>query len=307
MNPFKYSNDNKRYYTLSYYNKTHGMSAYKAVIDAGFTCPNIDGSRGRGGCIFCSGGSGYFTASPLLSVEKQLDIELERIRKKHADAAVIAYFQAHTNTYAPLDLLRGLFEKAIAHEGVCGLSIATRADCLPADILDYLAGLSKRTYLTVELGLQTIHEKTASLINRCHNYDEFVDSFMALKERGIRTCVHIINGLPGEDKAMMLATARELGALKPEAVKLQLLHVIRGTRLESLYNSGEYTPMTRDEYVDAVVGQLELLPAETVIERITGDGDKTSLVAPTWSADKLRVLAAIDKELERRNTWQGRL
>ncbi len=226
MNPFPYSDDNKRYHTLSYYNKKRGINARKAALDAGFTCPNIDGSRGRGGCVFCSGGSGYFTAGPALNIRSQLEGELERIRRKDPEATAVAYFQAHTNTYAPLNRLRELFETALGCKGVSGLSIATRPDCLPEEVLEYLGELSERTSLTVELGLQTVHDETAEQINRCYPYSVFEAAFSALKARGIRVCVHLINGLPGEDEEMMVESARRLGILSPDAVKLQLLHVI---------------------------------------------------------------------------------
>ena len=306
MNPFIFSDDNKRYHTLSYYNRKNNLSAMKAVLNAGFTCPNIDGSRGRGGCIYCGGGSGYFTTGADVDIKSQIDAELIRIREKKPDAMAVAYFQAHTNTYAPIDRLREVYEAALECEGVCGISIATRADCLPSETLDYLEELSHRTYLTVELGLQTVHDETAALINRCHTFSEFKEGFSALKERGIRKCVHLINGLPGESEEMMVESARILGELCPDAVKIHLLHVIRDTRLYEFYNRGLYDPMTLEEYINTVVRQLELLPPETVIERLTGDGDKSTLVVPLWSCDKIRVLGSIDKALAERNTWQGK-
>jgi radical SAM protein (TIGR01212 family) len=306
MNLFQYSDDNKRYHTLSYYNRQHGIAAYKASIDAGFTCPNIDGSCGTGGCIYCDGGGSYFSADASVPITRQLDSELSRIRSKHPDARVIAYFQAHTNTYAPVEKLRELFEPAIEHEGVCGISIATRADALPNDVLDYLSLLNSRTNLTVELGLQTIHDSTAVRINRCHSYEDFLAGFQALKNRGIRTCVHLINGLPGEDERMMVESATALGRLKPDAVKIHSLHVIKGTFLEKMHTAGLYLPLTFESYADIVVRQLEVLPPETVIERITGDGDKQKLIAPIWSKDKIRVLGTIDKLMAERCTWQGK-
>lgn len=306
-NPFRYSSDNKRYHTLSFHNKSLGISAYKAVLDAGFTCPNIDGTRGTGGCIFCSGGSGYFTAGSGLAIEEQLKRELERIRRKRPSARAIAYFQAHTNTYAETSRLRELYERALAVEGVCGISIATRCDALGAETLEYLRELNTRTYLTVELGLQTVHNSTAEKINRCHSYLEFLRGFDELKKAGIRICVHLINGLPGEDEDMMVESAAQVGRLRPDAVKLHLLHVLRRTPLEQMYSRGDYTPLTLEDYVNVIVRQLEVLPPETVIERITGDGNAKYLAAPLWSRDKLRVLGSIDKALEEKDTWQGRL
>ena len=306
INPFRYSNDNKRCHTLSYYNKSHGIAAYKAVLDAGFTCPNIDGTKGTGGCIFCSGGSGYFTAGPQMSIEEQLERELACIRHKHPPAKAIAYFQAHTNTYSETSRLRELYERALSVQGVCGLSIATRCDALEAETLDYLRELNTRTYLTVELGLQTIHDSTAEKINRCHTFSEFLQGYYELKRAGIRVCVHMINGLPGEDEEMMTESATQVGRLRPDAVKLQLLHVIRGTPLEQMYLRGEYTPLSLEDYINILVRQLEVLPPETVIERITGDGKAGELIAPLWSRDKLRVLGSIDKALAERDTWQGK-
>lgn len=306
MTDFPYSNDNKRYHTLAYHNqRIFGGRVYKAAIDAGLTCPNIDGSKGTGGCLFCQDGAGYFTAAPAVPVGEQARRELARIREKHPGARAIAYFQAHSNTYGPLERLAPLYEEALAVEGVCGLSIATRADVISRDMLDYLEALSLRTYLTVELGLQTIHDPTAAAINRCHSYEEFLAAYEALRVRDIRTCVHIIDGLPGEDRAMMIETAAALGRLRPQAVKIHLLHVMEGTGLAAMYEAGQYEPLTFAEYVDTVVKQLEYLPPETVIERLTGDGDKSRLLAPAWSRDKIAVLGAIDKTQAERNSRQG--
>lgn len=303
---FPFSIDNKRYHTLAYENRRRGEKLFKAVVDAGLSCPNIDGHCGVGGCIYCDGGSGYFTADPKLSVTAQLDRELERIRKKTPAASAIAYFQAHTNTYAPVEALRALYLEALAHEGIRGLSIATRADCLAPDILELLSEINEKTALTVELGLQTLHDETAKRINRGHDYACFLRGYTALKERGIRVTVHIINGLPGESSDMMLETARALGQLRPDGVKIHLLHIIKNTRLCAIYESGGYVPMSFEQYTNTVVSQLELFPPETVIERLTGDGDKRKLVAPLWSRDKIRVLGSIDKLMRLTDTWQGK-
>lgn len=305
-NPFPYSSDNKRYHTLNYYNKKkYGEKVFKAVIGCGFSCPNIDGTKGTGGCIFCDGGSGYFT-SPLLSVTAQLEAEYERISVKHKTPALIAYFQANTNTYAPVDKLREIFYSVLDYPYVRGISVGTRADCLPHDVLELLSELNNTTDLTVELGLQSVHDETIRYINRCCTHAEFLEGFHKLKERNIRTCLHVINGLPGEDTDMMLETARQAAELSPDGVKLQMLHVIDGTRLAEIYENDRFTLLSKDEYIDIIVRQLELLPPETVIERITGDGDKSKLIAPAWSTDKKSVLGGIDKELARRNTWQGK-
>lgn len=307
MNPFPYSNDNKRYKTLAFENSQQGIKSYKAVLDAGLSCPNIDGAKGVGGCIFCDGGSGYFTALPTIPIEKQLTDELVRIREKHPAAKAIAYFQAHSNTYAPVSKLRSMFEAALSHEGIFGLSIATRADCLSSEVLDYLSELNTRTRLTVELGLQTSFDETEELINRGHSFSEFVEGYKALKERGIRVTVHIINGLPGETTDMMVETVRTLGQLQPNGVKIHLLHVISGTKLCEMFERGEYSPMSLSDYTQTVVRQLEVLPPETTLERLTGDGERNVLRAPLWSRDKIRVLGTIDKLMAEKNTWQGRL
>lgn len=304
--PFIYSCDNKRYHTLSYHNKVrYGEKVFKAVIDCGMTCPNIDGSKGIGGCIFCDGGSGYFT-SPLLSVTEQLEAENRRIAAKHGEVPIIAYFQANTNTYAPAARLREIYYSVLNYPYVKGISIGTRADCLSDEVLDLLVELNAKTDLTIELGLQSVHEQTISLINRCCTHEEFLRGYEKLKALGIRTCLHIINGLPHETADMMIDTARQTAMLHPDGVKLQMLHVIRGTRLAEMYENSEFTLLSMEEYIDVIVRQLEVLPPETVIERITGDGDKSKLVAPAWSADKKAVLGGIDKELARRNTWQGK-
>lgn len=303
MAAFIYSDDNKRYHTLSYHNRhVHGGRVHKAVIDAGLSCPNIDGTRGCGGCIYCDGGSGYFTA-PALSISEQLERERRRIAAKFPDARIIAYFQAHSNTYTDVSNLARMLGEAVQC-GVYGVSLATRADCIDEEKAALIA--AQPVPVTVELGLQTAHDSTARLINRCHSFEEFKAGFGLLKAHGIRTCVHIINGLPQETPEMMLETARQVAALRPEGVKIHLLHVIRGTALHEMYERGEYTPLEKAEYIDIVLRQLELLPPETVIERITGDGDKSKLIAPLWSADKISVLGGIDKAMAERNTVQGK-
>lgn len=305
--PFRYTLDNKRYHTLNYHNfSVFGKKVFKAVLDCGFSCPNIDGYKGVGGCIFCDGGSGYFTRSGI-SVTEQLTAEYKRISAKHGDVPIVAYFQANTNTYADISTLRSIYNKALAFPAVIGISIGTRADCLSAEVLELLCELKKRTHLTVELGMQSVHDKTIELINRCCTHAEFIKGYNSLKSRGIRVCLHLINGLPGETPEMMVRSAEKAGDMKPDAVKLQMLHVIRGTRLADMYEKNEFALLSRNEYVDIIVHQLELIPPETVIERITGDGDKKKLIAPMWSADKKAVLGAIDKRLAELDTWQGRL
>lgn len=307
MNKFPFSSDNKRYHTLCYYNmRKFGERVYKAPIDAGFTCPNIDGTKGVGGCIYCDGGSGYFTDSKLLSVEQQLSHQIKLIHQKHPNAKINAYFQSYSNTYSSVENIRNKIEPVFTFPDVAAVSVATRADCLNSEILKYLLDLSERTELTVELGLQTVYDSTANLINRCHTFEEFKAGYQSLQELGIRTVVHIINGLPGENTDMMLKTAEILGKMKPQGVKIHLLHVIKGTELERIYNEGLYQPMEKKEYVSVTVKQLELLPPETVIERITGDGDKRKLIAPLWSRDKISVIGAVDKLQADLDSYQGK-
>lgn len=300
---FPFSDDNKRYHTLHYYNKhTFGCRVYKAAIDAGLSCPNRDGTAGTGGCAFCSGGSGYFTRGAL-SVREQFLAEQARIRSKCPDARILAYFQAGSNTYAPTETLSRLYREAIDC-GAAAISVATRADCLDRERAELLANLP--VPVTVELGLQTVHDETARLVNRCHSFSDFLQGYSLLKEYRIRVCVHIINGLPHEDEGKMEQTARILGMLRPDGVKIHLLHVIKGTPLAALYEQGDYQPMERGDYIDTVVRQLELLPPQTVIERLTGDGDKQTLLAPMWSADKIAVLGGIDKRQRELDSWQGK-
>lgn len=283
-----------------------GERVYKAPINAGFSCPNIDGKKGSGGCIYCDGGSGYFTDSKLISVKEQLKHQIELIHIKHPTAKINVYFQSYSNTYADVNVLKDRFEPIFDFPDVAAMSIATRADCLTDDILTYLKELSARTDLTVEVGLQTAHDNTAQIINRGHSFAEFCEGYNKLKALGIRTTVHIINGLPNEDGDMMLETAEILGRMRPDGVKIHLLHIIKGTVLEQMYNRGEYIPLDKDRYVDITVRQLELLPAQTVIERLTGDGDKRKLIAPLWSMDKISVLGAIDKMQAVRDSYQGK-
>lgn len=305
--PFPFSCDNKRYHTLHYHlQELFPCRVGKAVINAGFTCPNVDGTKGRGGCIYCRQGGGEFTESALLSPSEQIRRELQRIRKKRPEAMCIAYFQSHTNTYAPVLQLRRLYEEALSVPGVCGLSIATRADCLPADVLDLLEELSHKTYLTVELGLQTVHDKTAEVIRRGHTFSDFLAGYTALQKRGIRTCIHLINGLPGETAEDMLKSAQMVGKLRPQGIKLHLLHVLEGTDLAALWRQGNLLPMEKEAYIRLVCSQLEVFPPETVIERLTGDGSREHLLAPLWSLDKISVLGGIDKDLQNRDSWQGK-
>jgi len=311
LNPFAYSDSNKRYYTYDYYLKnTFGAKCAKIPIDAGFTCPNIDGRCGVGGCIYCSGrGSGDFAPLPTLSIDEQIKLCKAALSKKWSTTLCIPYFQAHTNTYAPLSVLRDKYEKALKAEGVVGLNIATRADCLENDVVEYLAELSERTVLTVELGLQTIHDKTANLINRGHSYADFLEGYYRLRRANsnINICIHLILGLPGESDEMMEETACEVARLHPEQVKIHMLHVIKGTKLAEMYELGKYQPIERDRYIRMAVRTLELLPPDVVIGRITGDGAASDLLAPLWSIKKTMLINDIDKMLYNTSSMQGRL
>lgn len=303
---FEFSSDNKRYHTQNYYlRERFGGKIIKISLNGGFTCPNIDGTKGVGGCTYCSSeGSGDFAGNPILSIPQQFCEVREKMNTKW-QGRYIAYFQANTNTYAPLSRLRELYESALAQEDVVGLAIATRADCISDEVADYLAELSQRTYLTVELGLQTTHDEIGEKINRCHSYADFLSGYEKLQKRGINICVHLINGLPGETADMMLENAVRVGKLRPHSVKLHLLHIIRGTVMAEQYERGEFPLLTLPEYVDIICNQLEVLPPETIIQRVTGDGKKEDLIGPLWSLKKFVVMNEIDKEMVRRDSYQG--
>lgn len=307
-NPFANSDSNKRYYSYEYYlRKTFGAKTAKIPLDAGFTCPNIDGKCGYGGCIYCSGrGSGDFSLTAEHSIEEQFAAGVKLIKEKWQTNSYIAYFQAHTNTYAPLTVIKEKFEAALKIEGVVGLNVATRADCLPDDVVEYLKEVSQRTVLTVELGLQSVHDETARLIGRGHDYATFVEGYNKLKKAGINVCVHLIFGLPNEDREMMLESVRTVASLNPEQIKFHLLYVIRGTELYRMYQNGEYQPMNREDYIETVCSALELLPSDTVIGRLTGDGAPDTLAAPEWSRKKTTVINDIDKKLFAENSFQGK-
>ncbi len=299
--------NNKRYNTQDNYLKQRfGCKISKISLNGGFTCPNRDGTKGIGGCIYCSeSGSGDFAGNPADSIKKQFESIKAGIDKKWKDAKYMPYFQAGTNTYAPLAVLREKYEAALSLKDVIGLSIATRPDCIENDTLEYLTELSRRTYLTIELGLQSVHDSTGKLINRCCSYAEFLDCYNSLFERGINVCIHLINGLPGESRDMMLESVQRIAKLRPHSVKLHMLHIIKGTVCEKMYNEGKIRCFELPEYVNLICDQLELLPYETVIQRITGDGARDTLVAPLWSVKKFDVINGVDKEMAKRGAFQG--
>lgn len=306
-NLFLYSDSNKRYHTLDYFYKhKFGRKVCKISLDAGFTCPNKDGTKGYGGCIYCSKlGSGDFAGKKEKDIVTQFNDIKAVMNQKWPNAFYIGYFQANTNTYAKIDVLKQKYEPIIELDKVIGLNIATRPDAITDECLDYLEDLSKRTYLTIELGLQTIHEKTTKLINRGHDLKCFDDMVKKLRKKKINVVVHIINGLPYETKDMMLETVKHLNSLDIQGIKIHMLHVIKDTALEQLFKKEKFHILTKEEYIDIVISQLEILRPEIVINRITGDPVKEDLIEPTWLLKKFCVLNDIDKEMVRRNTYQG--
>lgn len=307
MNLFKYSDDNKRYHTFNYYLKNKYQSKVaKVSLNAGFTCPNRDGTKGTGGCIFCSStGSGDFAGNIQDSLEIQFSNVSLVLQNKWPNCKYIAYFQANTNTYGPLKKIKACIEPFINKKNVVAISIATRPDCLETDVLNYLAEVNNRCDLWVELGLQTIHDQTGELINRGHNYQDFLDGLNKLRKLKINVCVHIINGLPGETYEMMLETAKAVGQLDIQALKIHMLYVIEKTKLHQLYLQQPFKILNRDEYIDLVVKQLSYIPENIVIERLTGDGNISDLVAPLWSIRKVTILNDIDKLMVAKDYYQG--
>ena len=306
-NKFEFSDDNKRYHTYNYYlKKRFGKKVMKIPLNVDLGCPNRDGTKGVGGCKFCSAHlSGEFAGDPCDDIRTQFENIKTMMNNKWADGLYIPYFQAGSNTYAPVERLRQMYETALSIENCVGMSIATRADCIDEQKAALLGEMAKRTYLTVELGLQTVHDKTALAMNRCHTFADFLKGYELLRKKGVNVCVHIIDGLPGETHEMMLETARELAKLDLHIVKIHLLHVLKNTELAAMYERGEFETLTMQEYVDVVCDQLELLPKQFVIGRVTGDGAKDELIAPLWSLKKFCVMNEIDKELGRRNSYQG--
>lgn len=305
---FKYSNTNKRYHTLDYhYKNKFNSKVFKVSLNAGFSCPNIDGKVGNGGCIYCSkSGSGEFAGN----IEKDLITQFNEVKnillKKWPNSKYIGYFQAHTNTYAPINILKEKYECILKQKDVVGLNIATRPDTISDECLDYLKELNTKTYLTIELGLQTINEKTSKLINRCHTLNCFEDMVKKLREQKINVVVHIINGLPYETKEDMLNTVRYLNNLDIQGIKIHMLSIIKDTPLEKLYQKEKFHLLTKEEYIDIVIDQLEELREEIVIHRITGDPKLEDLIAPTWLIKKFCVLNDIDKEMVKRSSYQGK-
>ncbi|EQK42421.1 MAG: TIGR01212 family radical SAM protein [Paraclostridium bifermentans] len=307
MTNFKYAFDNKRYHTWNYYLRSNfGEKVFKVSINAGFSCPNIDGTVAYGGCTYCSKqGSGDFAGNPNDNLIKQFEDIKEMMHKKWHNAKYIGYFQAFTNTHAPVSVLKEKYETILNLDDVIGLSISTRPDCLPDDVLEYLSELNKKTNLWVELGLQTIHDETSKIINRGHDYNTFLEGVEKLKKHNIKTVVHIINGLPGEDYNMMMETAKAVADLGVHGIKIHLLHVLKETPMENMLKKGMFNLMEKDDYINLVCDQLEIIPPEMVVHRLTGDGKRDEIVGPMWSLKKWEVLNAIDDTMRERNSYQG--
>ncbi len=297
-----------RYYAYNFYLKSlFGQRVQKVSIDAGFTCPNVDGTVAIGGCTFCDNRS--FSPSrrlPRTTVSGQIDEGIRRLKRRYRVDQFLAYFQPATNTYAPVDRLRSLYEEAIEHPLVVGAAIGTRPDCVPDNVLDLLSEIATRTYLSVEYGMQTIHDRSLDWMNRGHHHDAFLDAVERSRNRGFEICAHVIIGLPGESHADMLATASEIARLRVGSVKLHNLYAVKNTPLAEQVAAGEVTLMGRDAYVQTVVDVLELLPPTCVVERISGEAPPDYFVGPSWCLDKPAVKQAIESELTRRDTWQGK-
>lgn len=307
MEKFKYSNDNKRYHTFNYYlrNKYH-CKVFKVSLNANFTCPNRDGLVGYGGCAFCSSkGSGDFAGDINQSLNEQFTTIKTRMHQKWPEAKYLAYFQAYTNTYAPLNQLKEIYSSIIKQPNLVGIAIATRPDCLNKEIIDYLNELSNTVDIWLELGLQTTYDETAQLFNRGYNYETFINNLKLLKDSNIKVCVHIINGLPNETKDMMLNNVKRLAKLNIDAIKIHMLHIVEDSAWGQ--NNYRYDLLSLEEYVDIVVQQLRYLPPEIIIQRLSGDADKNTLVAPLWTLNKTKVLNEIDKKMALHNYYQGDL
>ncbi|EOK06005.1 TIGR01212 family radical SAM protein [Enterococcus faecalis] len=311
MQIFPYSDDpNKRYHTWNYaLRQQFGEKIFKVPIDGGFDCPNRDGTVAKGGCTFCSvSGSGDMIVAPSDPLPLQFQKEIQLMHQKWPTVdQYIVYFQNFTNTHAPVDVIRHRFEQVVNEKGVVGLSIGTRPDCLPDEVVNYLAELNERFYLWVELGLQTTFEEISAAINRAHDYQTYLDGVAKLRKHGIRVCTHLINGLPGETPAMMRENVRRtIQDSDIQGIKLHLLHLMTNTKMMRDYNEGRLQLMSKEAYVSVICDQLEMIPPEIVIHRLTGDAPFETIIGPMWSLKKWEVLNAIDAEMKRRNSYQGK-
>lgn len=307
-NKFKYTFDNKRYQTYNYYLKTkYNSKVFKVGLNAGFTCPNRDGLKASDGCIFCSAsGAGDFGGNIADDIINQFHQVKEMRLVKWPNAKYIGYFQAFSNTYDQVEKLKELYEPILEIEKVVGLNISTRPDCFDEKIYDYLEDLSNRTDLWIELGLQSSNDNTLKRINRGHTFDEFKKAVVELRRRNINVCVHIINGLPNETEDMMTQTIKDVVNLDIQGIKIHMLHIVKDTVLNNQYQNNEFELISKEKYIDIVIQQLELIPEEVVIMRLTGDSSEDKLVAPDWILKKVIALNDIDKEMAKRDTYQGR-
>lgn len=306
-NEFIYSLDNKRYHTWNYYLKTRFDSkVFKVPLNASFGCPNRDGTCGSGGCTFCgSDGSGEQIVASYAPLHKQYEENVKVMQRKWPHGKAMAYFQAYTNTYCSLATLQATINPFFERDDVIAISVATRADCLEDEKIEYLNSLTNKKEIWIELGLQTIHDETANYINRGHSYQVFKDCVDKLSKTNLKVCVHIMNSLPNESEEMMIETAKRVGSLPIHAIKIHMLYVSEGTMLAKQYKDNPFPLLTLDEYVDVVIRQLEWIDPKIVIQRLTGDGDATTQIAPQWTFNKTNVLNSIDKEMVKRKTYQG--
>ena len=298
----------RRYYAFAQFlRQRFGVRVQRVTIDAGFTCPNVDGTVTTGGCVYCDNRS--FSPNrrlPRTTIREQVRRGIDILGRRYGVSHFLAYFQAATNTHAPVEKLRRLYDEALDHPAIVGLAVGTRPDSVPDPVLDLLQAYARDRYVCLELGLQTIHDRSLDWMNRGHHFDAFADAVARCQDRGLDLCAHVILGLPGESHADMLATAEALAALPVQAVKIHNLHVVRGTPMEEMYHAGTVPMMERAEYVAVVCDFLERLRPDMVIHRLSGDAPPDYLVAPKWCLDKPALLTAIHQELERRDSWQGK-
>jgi radical SAM protein (TIGR01212 family) len=297
----------KRYYQFSEYLKERfGCKVYKVTIDAGFTCPNRDGKLGWGGCTYCNNkGFSANSRQTLVPVSEQVRQGMEFMRRRYKAEKFIAYFQAYTNTYAPVESLKTLYDEALSFEDMVALSVGTRPDCVPDPVLDLIESYRSTHEVWIEYGLQTIHDKTLKLINRGHDYAAFRDALVRTKQRNLKVCIHVILGLPGESYDDIMATARAVAGMNIDSLKIHLMHVLRNTPLEKEYREGRFKTLGFDEYIRLVCDFLEYIPPSVSIQRLTADGPRSILLAPSWATEKRKTIAAIDAEFERRDSRQG--
>ncbi len=306
-NTFPYSFNEKRYHTYNYHLKTtYNCKVAKVIIDAGFTCPNRDGRKGYGGCIYCSSkGAGDSNLASEESILKQYEENKKVMDSKWPNSLYIPYFQSFTNTYGPLSKIKGMIEPFIHKDEVCEISLATRCDCLEDDVIEYLDSVCEYKQIWLELGLQTSNDESGAFINRGHTFEEFKDALKRISKTKIKVCVHIMNGLPYEDEETMLQTVKDIAHLNFHAIKIHMLHILKGTTLAKIYEEKPFEIISREKYIETVVKQLELLRPEIIVERLTGDPMKSDLIAPTWTLNKTTILNDIDKLMRKLDTYQG--